>query len=255
MVWPAVIAAGAALGASRLGQLGTEDTNRMNMRIARENNAASAAAAQRQMDFQSSMFDRSTQLENTAHQRQVSDLKAAGLNPMLSVPGGGAGAPSPPSGAMSTQHTPQLDNPMKHYSGIGSDLMNIAASATGIDKAQQETSKLVAETADAANRAGISGNEWTKSDALISAMIQHGLSVKEVPDEENKMDKTHHALSTYMRETVVKPQVQAQAAAMAAQMNEQKLQEFINMPAANGLMAAIQLALKVYLSGKSGSTK
>jgi len=57
---------------------------------AEQTNKASAEQAQKQMDFQERM-------SSSAHQREVKDLIAAGLNPMLSAKLGGA---SSPTGAM-----------------------------------------------------------------------------------------------------------------------------------------------------------
>lgn len=64
-------------------------------RAVQANNEWSAQQAAKQMEFQREMSD-------TAHQREVADLKAAGLNPVLSAKLGGA---STPSGAMGTTDT------------------------------------------------------------------------------------------------------------------------------------------------------
>lgn len=85
-------------------------------------NTAQKSAAKNQMQFQERM-------SNTAHQRQIKDLKAAGLNPILSAKLGGA---SSPQGAM-----PQI-----------SDILTPAvSSAIDAKRAENDTNLKQAQTA------------------------------------------------------------------------------------------------------------
>jgi hypothetical protein len=108
-----------ALGAGLLGFLGQESTN-----------SASQAASQEQMDFQERM-------SNTSYQRQVKDMEAAGLNPMLAyIKGGGASTPvgsmptyqnSAAAGASAALGTAQAFKSSAESNKVAFDIDNVVA--------------------------------------------------------------------------------------------------------------------------------
>lgn len=79
-MWPALIAAGASLVGGALA-------NKESKERAEDAERQSAEQAAKQMDFQERM-------SNTAYQRGMKDMRAAGLNPILAYQKGGASAPS-----------------------------------------------------------------------------------------------------------------------------------------------------------------
>ena len=77
---------------------GTALSSAVNVWSQERANKQNQAMAREQMQFQERM-------SNTAHQRQVADLRAAGLNPILSA---NTGASSPPGASGSAPGSPAI---------------------------------------------------------------------------------------------------------------------------------------------------
>ena len=114
MSFAAIAAAAAAALSAGANLWSQDDTNKQNKSIARQ-----------QMAFQERM-------SNTSHQREAEDLRAAGMNPIMTATGG-SGA-STPSGASANMISPMRD--------VNFDPMTIMA----VEKANADISKTKAET-------------------------------------------------------------------------------------------------------------
>lgn len=107
-------------------------------------NQANSAQAQRQMDFQERM-------SGTAHQREVADLRAAGLNPILSATGPGA---SSPGGAAAEMQDPLAGVSKGFESAIALRQQNkeLQAKDASIGNVQADTKNKEASAALIANQ-------------------------------------------------------------------------------------------------------
>lgn len=154
---------------------GVGDLQAMLQDIAKENNAWSASQAQKQMDFQKQSaqdamkfnhdeaeLSRKWQemMSNTAHQREIKDLKAAGLNPVLSAM---AGAPVT-SGATASGYASQgaMGETDHTTSGAIVSLLGSMLSA----QTQLASTALSARTQEAV------ADKYTAMDALVAKIQQ-----------------------------------------------------------------------------------
>lgn len=154
-----------------------------------QNNAWSAEQAQKQMDFQERM-------SSSAHQREVADLKAAGLNPVLSAHTNGASTPSGAMGDVDNSGTMALMDLMSQMiesqtaqslaairagSGSGSGYYNSALiqnknySSDPLlsflqDVVEARTGKHLSEAANDAIDAGV--NWLKKSDSIVATGVR-----------------------------------------------------------------------------------
>lgn len=117
-------------------------------------NSASQASAQNAMNFSQASADKQMafqeRLSNSAYQRGMKDMEAAGLNPMLAMSMGGA---SSPSGASASGQAVQMQDVggaalknISNLAGAGKDLGSLPASISQMKASAQQSQASAAQT-------------------------------------------------------------------------------------------------------------
>lgn len=147
-----------------------EMANETNIMLQQQANAAAMAESERNRAWQEEM-------SNTAHQREMADLKAAGLNPILAATGGATTG----SGGVATIDAPQVNSakvsaPMMNLNSVTNLIQSLTTAALigQYYKGQRTNSATTANTINSMNKPTpiVSKDNSKEKDKLVDELLK-----------------------------------------------------------------------------------
>lgn len=181
-----LIAAGASLAGNAIGSASQNKVNDTNLQINRENNAFNAAEADKQRNWQESMWDKNNEYNSP------SAMVSRGLNPYIGSSVGAGVSKSPASGGAvaSASPSPSLQAFRPDFSDIGSALASMAQARAAMINAENnskvvpyEINRILGDTNYRNIGIGQSGY-WNASTGRESALLDQSKEYQELRNME-----------------------------------------------------------------------
>lgn len=143
----------------------------------------------RQLELNRIAYERSKHLSDTAYQRAMTDMRAAGLNPILAYKQGGASSPSIGPGAAHAGSvslgSPGLQSgtmaPVEDYTTAAiSSAQNVKSTAAQVDKVSAEIDFLEKRGIIEIQRAGLTAAQTKATIAAFRKTLQETLNLEQV---------------------------------------------------------------------------
>jgi hypothetical protein len=212
----ALIGAGGAILGGGISSLGQSSANKANRQIAKD-----------QMAFQERM-------SNTAYQRSMTDMKKAGLNPMLAFSQGGASTPS--GAAIQMQNT---------GAGIGAGITGASAKAQERVMQQNQLALVKNQALAAANSA-----QKLKTEEMMLKHKEEAIKADALATRAEAISRTKNAAVNYENADIDKKLQQVQSGVSSAAMISKEGRGWLQ-----GIMNLLPWGNKSKTNSKTNGTK